>query len=346
MDFSNYLIFWYLKNRRDLPWRKTNNPYYIWLSEVILQQTRIAQGTSYYFKFVESFPTIFDLANADEDTVLKLWQGLGYYTRARNLHHTAKFVVDHYNGEFPSNYEDLIKLKGIGEYTAAAISSICFKEPHATVDGNVYRVLSRYFNIDIPINSTNGIKHFKQLAQSLIDIKNPGDHNQAIMELGAMTCTPKNFKCNSCPLNQSCLALKYKNITSLPVKDKKVKIKKRFFNFLVFDISDNYTLLEKRTNKDIWQNLYQFPLYESVHQINFNELIKTNIMKTFTKNNHYNLQAFNKKPIIHKLTHQHIYTIFWIIKTEAHYNDVVKWENVSTFAVPTLIHNFINKFKK
>ncbi|MEN8125312.1 MAG: A/G-specific adenine glycosylase [Bacteroidota bacterium] len=346
MDFSNYLIYWYLKNKRDLPWRKTKNPYKIWLSEVILQQTRIAQGTPYYLKFLEEFPTIFDLAKADEDTVLKLWQGLGYYTRARNLHQSAKFVVKHYKGEFPSNYNDIIKLKGIGEYTAAAISSICFNEPHATVDGNVYRVLSRYFNINTPINSTKGIKQFKQLSQSLISIEYPGNHNQAIMELGAMICTPKNVKCDSCPLNQSCLALKHKNIASLPVKDKKIKIKKRFFNFLVFDLSGNFTILEQRTEKDIWQNLYQFPLYESAHEIDFNEIIKTNIFKKITKKSNYNIQVFNKKPFIHKLTHQHIHTKFWLIKTQSHYKNVVKWENVSTFAVPTLIHNFINKFIK
>ncbi len=346
MSFSNHLIHWYLKNQRDLPWRKTKNPYHIWLSEIILQQTRIAQGKAYYLKFLENFPTIFDLAKADEDTILKLWQGLGYYTRARNLHHTAKYIVDHYNGEFPINYNEIIKLKGIGEYTAAAITSICFNDPYATVDGNVYRVLSRYFNINTPINTTKGIKQFRELSQSLINYKYPGDHNQAVMELGALICTPKNVQCNSCPLNESCLALQNKNTASLPVKVNKIKIKKRFFNFLVLDILDNYTVLEKRTDKDIWKNLYQFPLYESSHSIDYKELIKTNIFKELTNKNDFNIQVYNLDIIIHKLTHQHIYTNFWVIKTKSHYKDAVKWENTATFAVPTLIHNFINEYKK
>ncbi len=346
MDFSNLLIQWYLKNRRDLPWRKTKDTYKIWLSEVVLQQTRVAQGIAYYLRFLERFPTIFDLAKADEDTVLKLWQGLGYYTRARNLHHTAKYIVVHYNGEFPSDYNKIIKLKGIGEYTAAAITSICFNKPYAVIDGNVYRVLSRYYNINTAINSTEGKKQFKQLSQSLINFKHPGDYNQAIMELGATICTPKNVLCDYCPLNQTCLAVKNMNISSLPVKVKNPKIKIRHFNFLVFDISDQYTILERRKDRDIWQNLFQFPLYESAYEIDDKEIIKTNTFKDLIGKSDYKLQIFNSKPIIHRLTHQHIYTNFWIIKTQSHLKGAVEWENISNFAVPTLIYNFINKFKK
>ena len=186
MKFSNTLIFWYLQNNRELPWRKVNNPYFIWLSEIMLQQTRVAQGMAYYLKFTENFPTVFDLAKADESTVLKMWQGLGYYSRARNLHHSAKQIAIEFNGEFPSTYKEIIKLKGIGDYTASAIASICFNEPTAVVDGNVYRVLSRYFGIKTPINSSTGIKEFKALAQTLINKSQPGTHNQAIMDFGAL----------------------------------------------------------------------------------------------------------------------------------------------------------------
>ncbi len=346
MNFSNLLIHWYLINQRDLPWRKTKDPYKIWLSEIILQQTRVAQGIVYYLRFLDRFPTILDLAKADEDTILKLWQGLGYYTRARNLHHTAKYIVEQYKGEFPTDYNKIISLKGIGEYTAAAITSICFNEPYAVLDGNVYRVLSRYFDINTPINSTEGIQHFKKLSQSLINIKSPGNHNQAIMELGATICTPKNVLCDSCPLNENCLALLNNTFRSLPVKIKKINIKKRYFNFLVLDISDNYTILERRKEKDIWQNLFQFPLYESVGNIDHKELIKTNTFKELIGKTDYKLQIFNSKPIIHKLTHQHIYTNFWIIKTQSRQKGSVEWENIYNFAVPTLIHNFIENFKK
>ena len=189
MAFSNLLTYWYLQNKRELPWRKSRNPYFIWLSEVMLQQTRVAQGLSYYEKFTTTFPTVFDLAKADESTVLKMWQGLGYYSRARNLHAAAKHIAYELNGEFPSSYSEIIKLKGIGDYTASAIASICFNEPTAVVDGNVYRVLSRYFGIHTPTNSSAGIKEFKALAQSLLDVSQPGNFNQAIMDFGALQCS-------------------------------------------------------------------------------------------------------------------------------------------------------------
>ena len=200
MSFCNLLESWYLSVNRDLPWRKNKNPYSVWLSEIILQQTRVAQGTAYYHKFLENFPTVADLANADESLVLKLWQGLGYYSRARNLHYSAKLIMEEYNGEFPSTYIELMKLKGVGDYTASAIASICFNEQTAVVDGNVYRVLARYFGISTPINSTQGIKEFKQLAQSLLETDNPGQYNQAIMDFGALQCTPQNPDCDTCPL--------------------------------------------------------------------------------------------------------------------------------------------------
>ena len=263
MTFSNILIKWYLQNKRDMPWRNTTNPYYIWLSEIILQQTRVEQGTAYYLKFVEIFPTVYDLASAKESEVLKLWQGLGYYSRARNLHFTGNYIVNELNGQFPSTYNEILKLKGVGDYTASAIASFCFDEPTAVVDGNVYRVLSRFFDIETPINSTKGIKYFKELAQELIDVDNAATHNQSIMEFGARMCKPQNPDCEICPLNDKCLALQQNKIKSLPVKDKKIKLKKRFFNYLVLVSSDEKTILNLREGKGIWQGLYEFPLVES-----------------------------------------------------------------------------------
>ena len=246
MNFSNLLIQWYLHNKRDLPWRKTIDPYRIWLSEIILQQTRVDQGMAYYFKFIYNFPSVFDLAKASEEDVLKLWQGLGYYSRARNLHFSAKYIVNELKGTFPANYYNLIKLKGVGDYTASAIASICYNESTAVVDGNVYRVLARYFGINTPINTSKGIKKFKQLAQELIDSKNPGTYNQAAMELGATVCKPQKPLCNECVFNNSCVALSKNLISNLPVKVNKLKIKQRYFNYLVITTGNNKTRIEKR----------------------------------------------------------------------------------------------------
>ena len=244
MKFSNTLIYWYLQNKRALPWRKSKHPYFIWLSEIMLQQTRVVQGLAYYLKFTEEFPTVFDLAKAEESTVLKMWQGLGYYSRARNLHFSAKYIANELNGEFPSTYKEIIKLKGVGDYTASAIASICFNEPTAVVDGNVYRVLSRYFGIATPINSSAGIKEFKALAQSLLNTKQPGTYNQALMDFGAMHCKPQNPLCDTCPFANSCVALEKKLTKELPVKEKKIKITKRYFNFLVIKTDDHNTILK------------------------------------------------------------------------------------------------------
>lgn len=345
MDFSNRLIAWYLQNQRDLPWRKTKDPYLIWLSEVILQQTRIAQGTEYFIRFQLKFPTIFDLAVASEDQILKVWQGLGYYSRARNLHATARLLAKHHDGKFPENFTSLKQLKGIGDYTAAAIASICFNHPHAVVDGNVYRVLSRFFNIDTPINSAQGQKEFSELANTLLSRQQAGIHNEAVMELGALVCTPKNYQCHKCPLQHSCLALKNKNIEAFPVKLNKTKVRKRFFNYLVLDIDKTHTVLEKRTGQDIWQNLYQFPLLESQKEIGQEEILQSGLLQQFSLNDEPNLFLFNNKPIAHKLTHQTIMTNFWIICTKSPVNNAVKWKNITNFAVPVVINNFLKAFK-
>lgn len=343
MDFSNKLIYWYLQSNRDLPWRKTKNPYFIWLSEIMLQQTRVAQGLSYYFKFTETFPTVFNLAKADERTVLKMWQGLGYYSRARNLHHSAKEIANEFNGEFPSTYKEIIKLKGIGDYTASAIASICFNEATAVVDGNVYRVLSRYFGIKTPINSSAGIKEFKALAQTLIDKKQPGTYNQAIMDFGALHCKPQNPFCNTCPLADSCVAFEKKQVKELPVKEKKITVKKRYFNYLVVKTDDNKTILTERKGKGIWQGLYQFPLIETDKIIDKNELISSEkFIDLFT--NETTISLFNKKEIVHKLSHQHLHTQFWIVETASLPSAKIEWNAIEKYPVPVLIANFLEKF--
>ena len=344
MTFSNTLIYWYLQNNRDLPWRKTKNPYFIWLSEIMLQQTRVAQGLSYYQKFTTDFPTVFDLANADESTVLKMWQGLGYYSRARNLHFSAKQVANELNGQFPSTYKEIIKLKGIGDYTASAIASICFNEPTAVVDGNVYRVLSRYYGIKTPINASAGIKEFKTLAQTLIDESQPGTFNQAIMDFGAIQCKPQNPLCETCPLADSCVALEKKLTKELPVKEKKVKVRNRYFNFLVIKTDNNKTILTERKGKGIWQGLYQFPLIENNKNINKNELISSedfiNLLPTETT-----ISLFNEKEIVHKLSHQHLHTQFWIVEIEKATEATIKWHEIEKYPVPILIANFIEAFQ-
>lgn len=337
------LICWYGENKRSLPWRETKNPYFIWLSEIMLQQTRVEQGLPYYLKFTKAFPTVFDLAKADESEVLKLWQGLGYYSRARNLHFTAKFVANELKGMFPSSYKELIKLKGVGDYTASAIASICFKEPVAVVDGNVYRVLSRYFGISTPINSTKGIKEFKELAQTLIDTSQPDVYNQAIMDFGAMHCKPQNPLCNKCPLANGCVALAKNQIKELPVKEKKTKIKKRYFNYLVPITEENETVLEERKGKGIWQGLYQFPLVETQKKTSEEELVK-NKQFTMLFPEETTISLFNTEDIIHKLSHQHLITKFWIVKTRKVNEQTMDWAVVKKYPVPVLIDKFLEEY--
>lgn len=344
-SFSNTLITWYLNNKRDLPWRGIANPYFIWLSEIILQQTRVAQGTPYYIAFTEAFPTIQDLAKAEEETVLKLWQGLGYYSRARNLHTAAKYVVNEFDGVFPSTFSEILKLKGVGDYTASAIASICFNEPTAVVDGNVYRVLSRYYGIDTPINTTTGVKEFKKLAQKLLDTKQPGDHNQAIMEFGARHCTPKNPDCNTCVFKNSCVAFLTNKVSLLPVKLKKTKVRHRYFNFLVPLSNTKKSYLEQREGKGIWQNLYQFPLVETEQVVNETDLLSEENFRSITKGwDIESVSLYNEKAMIHKLSHQHLHTRFWIVLLKSEMEQMQHISEIKDKAVPVLIGNFIDKF--
>ncbi|OMP32552.1 A/G-specific adenine glycosylase [Mangrovimonas sp. DI 80] len=345
MNFKEKLTHWYSINKRSLPWRKTKNPYHIWLSEIILQQTQIKQGLPYYEAFVKEFPTVFELANANEQEVLKLWQGLGYYSRARNLHFTAKYIANNLQGIFPNNYKGLLQLKGVGDYTASAIASICFDEPAAVVDGNVYRVLARHFGIHTPINSTKGIKEFKELATSLLDSHNPADYNQAIMEFGAIQCKPNNPDCSQCVLQESCVALQTKTVTELPVKLKKVKVSKKHFNFLVLISSKGETIFKKRTGKGIWQNLYQFPLIETEQPLKSSTFKKHPLIIDYFKEMDFEFSLYNKDTIVHKLSHQHLHTKFWIVEIDQLPEKGLPISKLKEFPAPILIGNFLDEFR-
>lgn len=344
MGFSKILTHWYSNHKRDLPWRQTKDPYYIWLSEIILQQTQVKQGLPYYESFINQFPTVFNLANSEESRVLKLWQGLGYYSRARNLHATAKYVAYELNGVFPDNYNDLLTLKGVGDYTASAIASICFDEVAPVVDGNVYRVLSRYFGISVPTNSSKGVKVFKQLAQEHIDKLNPATFNQAIMEFGATQCKSQTPNCNICPLQNGCWAFNKNEISQLPVKIKAKKPRKRYFNFMVLISKDKKTILEKRQSKGIWQNLYQFPLVETDHDINHQTFVSQIEEHVLLKDSPFELALYNSEPIIHKLSHQHIYAKFWIVNITNFLEEGIDVSEIHDYPVPILIGNFLDDF--
>ncbi|MGH2667216.1 A/G-specific adenine glycosylase [Flavobacterium sp.] len=343
MTFSKILTTWYLRNKRDLPWRKTTDPYPIWLSEIMLQQTRVAQGLPYFLAFTKAFPTVFDLAKANEEQVLKLWQGLGYYSRARNLHATAKYIANDLKGVFPPDYKNLLKLKGVGEYTAAAIASFSYNEVVPVVDGNVYRVLSRYFNITTDIASAKAKSEFTLLAQEVIDKENPALFNQSIMEFGALQCVPKNPDCSVCPLNQSCMALSLKKVNELPVKLKKLKIKNRFLNYLFILDNENKTTVNQRTSKGIWHNLYEFPLVETENPASDDvvlELIRNEI------DGISQIVLLESETVIHKLSHQHLHITFWRMSQDTVFANGLNYEALNKLPFPIVLHNFIanNKF--
>ncbi len=343
MSFSNLLIKWYLQKKRDLPWRNTINPYLIWLSEIMLQQTRVAQGMPYFLSFTTAFPTVFDLAKANEEQVLKLWQGLGYYSRARNLHKTAQFVANELDGIFPDNYKDLLQLKGVGEYTAAAIASFSYNEVIPVVDGNVFRVLSRYFDIETDIAAASAKKEFAALAFELMPKEQPAIFNQAIMEFGALQCVPKSPNCGICIFNESCTALQKKKVDQLPVKSKKLKVRKRYFNYLVVTDELGNTIIQKRTAKGIWHNLYEFPLIETDKEEDF-DCIAEQIQNEFFKGNSIlSVTESNEQSIVHKLSHQHLYIKFWEVKIEGIIANGIDAKNLKTFPFPIVIHNFIER---
>jgi len=342
MTFSQKLISWYSEHKRELPWRNTKDPYKIWLSEVILQQTRVAQGLPYYENFINTFPTVFDLAKADEQQVLKIWQGLGYYSRARNLHHTAQYVSEKCNGEFPKTYNELIKLKGVGSYTAAAIASFSYEEPVAVVDGNVFRVLSRYFGVETDISSSQAKKEFQQLANEVLDKNQPSVFNQAIMEFGALQCVPKSPNCEICTFNTSCFALQKNKVEQLPVKLKKTKVTQRFLHYLVLLDENQNTIINKRIQSGIWKNLYEFPLLEVDSKTDL-EIISQKIADLYE--DQYLIQdisIFNQKEIIHKLSHQQLHISFWRIEVKNNLKNSIALSEISDYPFPIVIYNFIS----
>jgi A/G-specific adenine glycosylase len=318
----------------------------------MLQQTRVAQGTPYFISFTTNFPTVFDLAEANEEQVLKLWQGLGYYSRARNLHKTAQFVATELSGVFPDNYNDLLKLKGVGEYTAAAIASFSYNEAVPVVDGNVFRVLSRYFDVETDIASASAKKEFAALAFELMPKDNPALFNQAIMEFGALQCVPKSPNCGVCVFNESCAALQKKKVDQLPVKSKKLKVRNRFFNYLVVSDDNDNTIIQKRTAKGIWHNLYEFPLIETEKDEDFENITKQ-IQSDFFKENNPSVSElakqiksileYNPESIIHKLSHQHLHIKFWKVKVQGVVENGIDATTLKTFPFPIVIHNFIEK---
>lgn len=344
MSFSSNIIAWYNKNHRELPWRKTKNPYLIWLSEIILQQTRVDQGLNYYLRITEKFPTVKKLAAAKQDEVLKMWQGLGYYSRARNLHHAAKQITDEFKGRFPTEYEDIKSLKGVGDYTSAAIASIAYDLPYPVLDGNVFRLLSRCFAIETPIDSGKGKKEFLALAEMLIDKKNPSLFNQAMMEMGALVCTPAQPKCISCPLQKICLAFKNKSIQNYPVKSKKVAIKNRFLHFVMYDCNGK-TIIHQRNEKDIWQGLYDFPSIETEKALSKKMILKkVSERKSAIKSViEVSITPYAK----HILTHRHLFCSFIHLKTSTlpellKDEKVIPLKNIHRYSLPRIIDGYLN----
>ncbi|WP_333865879.1 A/G-specific adenine glycosylase [Sphingobacterium sp.] len=313
MIFSEELQAWYQQNKRDLPWRETKDPYKIWLSEIIMQQTRVEQGLPYYLRFVERFKTVVDFANAQEDDILHLWQGLGYYSRGRNMHKAAKIVRDQYNGVFPVDYKTLITLPGVGEYTAAAISSFSNNEAQAVLDGNVFRVLSRYYGIETPINSTEGKKIFTALAKENLDQAHPALYNQAIMDFGAIHCKPKQPLCEVCMFRPFCYAVQKGEVDKLPVKLKGKASRDRYFSYFIFK-KDDKVLMSKRGEGDVWQNLYEFPLLESKHPMTIPDFLEDeDFIRYFGAD--VNLRVLQTQTK-HVLSHQNIYATFFEVRLE------------------------------
>lgn len=343
--FAPLLLQWHEEeNRREMPWKGEKNPYYIWLSEIILQQTRVEQGLPYFLRFKEKYPTVKDLAQAKEDEVMRLWQGLGYYSRARNLHETAKNVHANFKGKFPNTFDELKKLKGVGDYTAAAIASFAFGEKKAVVDGNVIRVLSRMFGIETAFDSTQGKKEFATLAQSLIDETKPALYNQAIMDFGGLVCAPRNPKCEICPFQKLCVAKREEKIDLLPYREKKIKIKNRYFNYLVIE-NGKEIFIQKRTGSDIWQGLYELPMIET------KKTLKKNLKETVSK--YLQTESFEiksaSKEIVQLLSHQKIHFRFIHLSPKQfsalsiENAEGVKLKSLPQLALPKTIHLYLQQ---
>ena len=340
MHFTSRLLRWYEENRRAMPWRGENDPYKIWVSEIILQQTRVNQGWDYYNRFIEMFPDITTLAEAPVEKVLKLWQGLGYYSRARNMHEAAKTMQTHYDGKFPEKYENIRRLKGIGEYTAAAIASIAFNLPYPAVDGNVFRVICRFYGIfdDIQLACTK--KEITKKCTALMKGCAPDEFNQAIMDFGALQCTPKNPKCDTCPFHDDCFAYKTGKIAELPTKTKKGEVKNRYFHYFFFTNNEN-TILRQRDENDIWKGLFEFPMMETtgLEAKEVHELLQ-----------HYNHPQEPTWKIKHQLTHQTIYASFYCIHvkklpTLKNNEKVVDNTQLHNYPFPKIMAEFLERMK-
>ena len=357
-SFGPTLERWYERHKRDLPWRHTRDPYRIWLSEIILQQTRVAQGKPYYERFVAAYPTVAEMARTDERDLLRLWQGLGYYSRARNLHQTARYVTTQLDGKFPDTYHELLKMKGIGSYTAAAIASFAFGERVPVVDGNVYRVLARVFGIEEDITSTQAKKTFATLAMKLIQSANdPATYNQAIMEFGAIQCTPMSPDCLLCPLQQQCVAYLTGRQNKLPVKSKKAPVRERFFNYFIFRNNGKLALRE-RTTRDIWQNLYDFYLLETERSDSLSrtseeleiELITLSVQESLKEVVREHILTVPSTETMQLLSHQRIRAKFYLIDLPDHLAGSLpidlQWytpEETEHLPKPVLITNYLDK---
>jgi len=337
--FTEKLLEWNKSNARSMPWKGKKDPYLIWLSEIILQQTRVEQGMPYFNKFINNYPTVKALAKAKEDEVMRLWQGLGYYSRARNMHATAKLIADQLGGIFPNKYDDILKLKGVGPYTAAAIASFAFNQPIAVLDGNVFRVLARFFDIQTPSDSTLGKKKFNQLANELIAPSEAAIYNQAIMDFGATICTPNVPLCTTCIMKSKCKALAKNRVNQLPIKLKKIIKKTRYFNYFVMNDGNKF-LIEKRTENDIWKGLYQFPMLETKTVADLNALVEN---KTFPFLKNLELKPFNQS-YKQALTHQTIFATFWEISVVKHNNNaskIVTKQSIDKYAFPKIINCYL-----
>ena len=344
MIFNKILLQWYSLHKRNLPWRETKDPYFIWLSEIILQQTRVDQGMSYYLRFINVFPTISSLASAKEDKVLKLWQGLGYYSRARNLHYSAKYIMRFHNGVFPTSHDDILSLKGVGSYTAAAISSFAFGLPYAVVDGNVIRVLSRLFGIEEPFDTSYGRKKYQELAQSLLDKDRPAENNQAIMEFGALQCTFRSPECAFCPVANHCIAYNTNSIDKFPMRAKKIIPLKRFIHYLV--IKHNDCIIIGKMKSGVWKGLYDLPFIESLGRDSDDEIMLSDQWSSLFSETGYQIDSISKE-VVHKLTHQHIYAKFWVINISAYLHlegyIYVKKLDMKDYPVSRLIDKFLKE---
>lgn len=343
-NFSNTIEKWYQEYKRELPWRESADPYVIWISEIILQQTRVVQGYDYFMRFMKRFPDVATLAQADEDEVMKYWQGLGYYSRARNLHAAAKSM----NGVFPKTYPEVRALKGVGDYTAAAICSFAYNMPYAVVDGNVYRVLSRYLGIDTPIDSTEGKKLFAAVADELLDKKNPALYNQAIMDFGAIQCSPQSPNCMFCPLASGCSALAGGMVAQLPVKQHKTKTTNRYFNYIYVRMGA-YTLINKRTGNDIWKNLFEFPLIETPEAVSEEEFPALSEFRAMFAEGETPIIGLVCRDVKHVLSHRVIYANFYMVDLPENSQSFTSYQKIKAdeleqYAVSRLVHAFIEKY--